>query len=352
MIGTSLRDLPKLRNCKRKRESSWDRTGGNDDRIYIRHGEKKTIAEIKGIGCITHIWMTAQCDEQNFLRKIIIRAWWDEEEKPSIETPLGDFFGMGHARAKSFVSLPLSMGPQNGKAFNCFFPMPFFNGAMIEIENECSQSDLILYYYIDYELYSHPEELGEVGQFHALWHRENPCQAIIPAPNTWHQPGFTGYNLNGLDNYVILEAIGRGQYVGCNLNIENLGKPLEWNYYGEGDDMIFIDGEEWPPSLHGTGTEDYFNLAWSPTQEYSAPYHGLLHKGGNNWSGKMTYYRFHIEDPICFQKSIRVTIEHGHANNRSDDYSSTAYWYQTEPHQPFPPLLEVLKRLPLDIEEL
>ncbi|QPM68144.1 glycoside hydrolase family 172 protein [Atribacter laminatus] len=352
MLGSSLRDLPKLRNCIRKRESSWDRTGGNDDRVYIKPGEKKLITDITGIGCITHIWMTAQCEEQYFLRKILLRAWWDQEESPSIEVPLGDFFGMGHAKTKNYVSLPLSMGPQNGKAFNCFFPMPFFKEAKIEIDNGCSQNELILYYFVDYEIYSTQEELGEVGLFHACWHRDNPCQGIKHSPETWHKPGFTGYNLDGKNNYIILDAAGRGQYVGCNLNIENLGKPLEWNYYGEGDDMIFIDGEKWPPSLHGTGTEDYFNLAWSPNQEYYAPNHGILLKGGNNWSGKITYYRFHIEDPICFQKSIRVTIEHGHANDRSDDYSSTAYWYQTEPHQPFSPMLSVVQRLPMEIEEL
>jgi hypothetical protein len=99
--------------------------------------------------------------------------------------------------------------------------------------------------------------------------------------------------------------------------------------------MIFIDGEEWPPSLHGTGTEDYFNTAWSPQQEYSAPYHGITLSGGDNWSGQISLYRFHVEDPITFERSIRVTIEHGHANKRSDDYSSVAYWYQQEPHKPY-----------------
>jgi hypothetical protein len=136
-----------------------------------------------------------------------------------------------------------------------------------------------------------------------------------------------------------------GHYVGCNINYHNLRSTEEWNWYGEGDDMIFIDDELFPPSLHGTGTEDYFNTAWSPTQSYAAPYHGITMPGGPNWSGKISLYRFHIEDPVCFRKSIRVTIEHGHNNHRSDDISSTAYWYQTEPHQPFD-LLPVAQRLP------
>jgi hypothetical protein len=99
--------------------------------------------------------------------------------------------------------------------------------------------------------------------------------------------------------------------------------------------MIFIDGERWPPSLHGTGTEDYFNTAWCPQQQYSAPYHGITLGGEDNWSGHVSLYRFHVEDPVTFERSIRVTIEHGHANKRSDDYSSVAYWYQAEPHCPF-----------------
>src|SRR5690606_3907734 len=167
-------------------------------------------------------------------------------------------------------------------------------------------------------------------------------------------------------------AEGQGHYVGCNLNIHNLrvGEKQAWpehlnwpvtvdqlregvpeiferfNWYGEGDDMIFIDGEPWPPSLHGTGTEDYFNTAWCPAVPYHAPYHGITLPGGENWSGKISLYRFHIEDPICFQKSIRVTIEHGHNNHRSDDVSSTAYWYQLEPHKPFslPPVEQRLPR--------
>jgi hypothetical protein len=116
--------------------------------------------------------------------------------------------------------------------------------------------------------------------------------------------------------------------------------------------MIFIDGEKWPPSLHGTGTEDYVNMGRCPQQEYSAPYHGLILGGRDNWKGKISYYRYHIQDPITFEKSIRVTIEHGHANHRSDDWSSTAYWYQTEPHAPFAKILAVKERLPVEEETL
>ena len=112
--------------------------------------------------------------------------------------------------------------------------------------------------------------------------------------------------------------------------------------------MIFIDGAKWPPQLHGTGTEDYVNMAWCPQQEYSAPYHGLILGGDANWKGKITYYRYHIQDPISFKKSIKVTIEHGHNNNRSDDWSTTAYWYQTTQHKKFDEILPVEERMPVD----
>ncbi|WP_254550460.1 DUF2961 domain-containing protein [Catellatospora tritici] len=142
--------------------------------------------------------------------------------------------------------------------------------------------------------------------------------------------------------HVILDAVGRGHYVGCVLNIRNLRQTSDWNWYGEGDDMIFIDGEQWPPSLHGTGTEDYFGTAWCPTQEHHAPYHGITLPGGQNWSGDISLYRFHIEDLVTFTESIRVPSSTASPNKRSDDFSSTAYWYQTLPHRPFdlPPVAQ------------
>ena len=215
------------------------------------------------------------------------------------------------------------MSPQDGRALNCFFPMPFAEGARIELESECDEP-LKCYFYVDYE--SHDCVPEEALRFHALWRRER-TKGVDETSLDNARFEFGGKNVTGKDNYVILEAAGRGHYVGCNLNIHNLRFTHEWNWYGEGDDMIFIDGESWPPSLHGTGMEDYFSTAWCPTQSYSSPYHGIILGGGENWSGKVSFYRYHIEDPVMFSKSIRVTIEHGHNNRRSDDYSSTAYWY-------------------------
>jgi hypothetical protein len=312
--------------------------------LHIAPGSAAVLADIGEPGVVRHLWVTIACREPDYLRKIVLRMYWDGSPTPCVEAPIGDFFGLGHARTRNFVSLPLQMSPEDGKAFNCWFPMPF-DSARVEVHSDCTE-EVLLYYYLDYELTGTPDPTA--GRFHAQWRRQQPCDGIADDGLSNDEFQFGGVNTDGAGNYVILEAAGEGHYVGCNLNIQNRRKAdlSQFNWYGEGDDMIFVDGEAFPPSLHGTGTEDYFNTAWCPTQEYNAPYHGLILPGEQNWWGKVSMYRFHIEDPVRFRKSIRVTIEHGHANRRSDDYSSTAYWYQAEPHGPFPTLPPVEQRLP------
>ena len=349
-FGSSLRDLPRLRSSRRKRASSWDRSGGNDDWLTLSPGQTVTLVDVPRAGCVNHIWITAATErtallssEPYFLRKMLLKAYWDGEEEPSVLAPVGDFFGVGHARTVNFASAPIQMSPQDGKAFNCFFHMPFANGARIEITSELESERILFYYYIDYEEFDELED--GLGRFHAQWRRENPTDGVEQSEQSNEEFLFGGQNMGGEGNYTILEAEGKGHYVGCVLNVHNLRDTHQWNWYGEGDDMIFVDGEEWPPSLHGTGTEDYFNTAWCPQQEYSSLYHGITLAGGDNWSGQVSLYRFHVEDPVTFEKSIRVTIEHGHANKRSDDYSSVAYWYQAEPHKPFS-ILPAEQRIP------
>lgn len=346
MLGSSLRDLYRVRDGQRKRESSYDRTGGNKDYFLINPGDIVNLCNIEGSGCITHIWITMAPQSHQPIealhRKVVIRMYWDDESAPSVQAPIGDFFGMGHGITKNFSSAPLAMSPENGQALNSYFAMPFGSRARIEVENN-AEVDIKFYFYIDYELYNRP--IDSDLRFHAQWNRELTKGIDDSISNALYS--FGGKNTTGANNYVLLDAVGKGHYVGCNLNIHNLRVTREWDWYGEGDDMIFIDGEMWPPSLHGTGMEDYFNTAWCPQQEYQSPYHGLLLGGGPNWSGRISAYRFHIEDPVMFNTSIKVTIEHGHNNNRSDDYSSTAYWYQTEPHKDFPIILPVQQRLPL-----
>lgn len=339
-----LANLPLITGTRSARASSYDRSGGNDDRLHIAPGERALLAEIGEPGVVRHVWVTIACRDPAYLRKIVLRAWWDGEAEPSVEVPIGDFFGMGHGLTRNFWSLPLQMSPEDGKGFNCWFPMPFAS-ARIEVESECDEV-AYFYYYVDYELAGAVD--ARQGRFHAQWRRENPTDGVSDAGMRTEAFLFGGENPDGAGNYVILDAQGEGHYVGCNLAIENLREAdlATFNWYGEGDDMIFVDGEPFPPALHGTGTEDYFNTAWCPTQEYHAPYHGIVLAGEQNWAGKIALYRFHIEDPVRFAKSIRVTIEHGHANRRSDDLASTAYWYQAEPHAPFPPLGDVARRLP------
>lgn len=344
-LGGPLRSLARRRHSRSKRLSSYDRSGGNADHIIIPPGENALLGAISGAGVVTHIWMTSACRESAHLRRLVLRVWWDGEATPSVEVPLGDFFGVGHGRTVNYASLPLQMSPQDGQSLNCWFPMPFAQGARFEVRSDCQQHDAVLYFHVDYE--QHAAMPADMLRFHAQWHRENPTTPTVPFREArWQQWHAEGSNLAADDNYVILEASGAGHYVGCSLNIFNLHSDPRFGWYGEGDEMIFVDGEGWPPSIHGTGTEDYAGSAWSPTQPFAAPYHGLPLAGGEHYSGCSTLYRFHIEDPIVFEQSVRVTIEHGHANHRADDVSSTAYWYQTEPHAPFPPLLPVAERLP------
>jgi hypothetical protein len=303
----------------------------------------------------------------DYYRRIVLRFFWDGAAEPSIECPIGDFFGLGHARRKNFVTAVLQMSPKNGRAFNSYWPMPFRGGARVEVENPGDEK-FDLFYYIDYEAYDSPAPLDGQGYFHVQWRRENPTQGwgeeydhlvgdgqriFEPRPKEWFDKLWHGgdprsLNTTGQDNYVILDATGNGIYCGAHLDVDVFARQKN-DWFGEGDDMVFIDGEKWPPSLHGTGTEDWYNCAFCPTQEYQAPYHGVLLYNGTEqwkWKGKQSVYRYHVEDPIRFRKSILVSIEHGHANKLSNDYSSTAYYYLERPQRGGPPLPPVEQRLP------
>ncbi len=345
MIGpTSLGQLPYLRDYESRRASSYDVKGGNRDWWEIAPGETRVLLAADVPGVVKHIWMTVGQDDE-FPRKLALRAFWDGEAEPSVEVPLGDFFGIGNGLRREFCSLPLQMSPADGRGMNCWWPMPF-DCARIEVVND-GEHTIWLYFYIDWE--EHPQPLKNAARFHAQWRRENPTEGWMKErPEDTFAVWDAHPNLSDEGNYVILEAEGDGVYVGCNLNVDVFERQAN-DWYGEGDDMIVIDGEPWPPRLHGTGTEDYFNTAFCPSKEFSTPYHGLTaYSGTKEWpfAGKNSMYRFHIEDPVRFRKSIRVSIEHGEANALSNDYSSTAYWYQHEPHKSFPPLPPVEARMP------
>jgi hypothetical protein len=360
--SSDLANIPKLRKFKRKRISSYDRTGGNSDWFEIHPNERKIIFDIEGPGCVKHIWMTmaAVGAGKYWRRDVIIRFYWDNEKNPSVEVPISDFFGVGHGEIKNFVSAPLQMSPRGGRGFNCWWPMPFKRHGKIEIESQLSKK-FNLYFYIDYEKYDEFPNDSEVpiGYFHAQFRMSKREKDQKKDRDTgkkfskmeWQFTGGKNTRVNGgYDlNHKILHAKGKGQYVGCHLDIDNRARFLLLNWPGEGDDMIFIDediGGE--PTLYGTGTEDYVNTAYSPRkEEYNAQYHGLIKGGGPFWIGKITYYRYHILDPVSFEKEILVTIERGHDNHRlSDRWDSTAYWYQLEPHEKFPELPSMKERKP------
>lgn len=352
-LGSIFDDMMVLRDSLSARASSWDRSGANKDFRCLPAGGTLDLADIPGAGCIRHLYFTITISPHSFgnpryLRDLVLRAYWDQEDTPSVEVPFGDMFGQGHECIRFFRSLLVTVnegmeliGGKTGTitvGFNAYFPMPFADGARLTLANEGDYDVASVWYHVDYEQVPHIDPC--VGRFHAQWRRQNPAPAVGEVVNSAHS---NAANLDGHDNYVILDAHGHGNFVGYFLNVHNFFD----DWYGEGDDMIFIDGDTWPPSIHGTGTEECFGGGACPNVEYAGPYTGFHLIGNKNWIGKTSMYRFHVADPVRFKESIRVTIEHGHANNFANDYSSTAFWYQAEPHAPFPALLPVEERRPV-----
>lgn len=324
--------ISKLQNgIQTKRISSYDRTGGNRDCIQIEPGETSVIADIQGAGIIKHIWITFRSEDPFMRRNSVIRMYWDGEEHPSVESPIGDFFGQGWGEEYSLLSLPFAAAPKQGKALNCYFPMPFQDGAKITIENQSDAAFSSFYYYIDYE--RHASIPADQGRFHAWWNRELTEVHPPEGETEWGVVAPQGNNLTDKNNYVFANIVGKGHFVGIQYYVDNPG-PI---WYGEGDDMWIIDGEDWPGSLHGTGTEDFFNSSWCPNELYQHPYFGYARIPNKlGWMGRTHCYRFFLEDPIYFDKSLKASIEHGHDNNLTLDLCTVSYWYQTEPHSKFP----------------
>ncbi len=311
--------LPFLKNSKLIEISSHDTTGGNNDRISIKKGETATIAYIKGPGIITRIWVTIDSRDPYFLRKILIKMYWDDEKEPSVEAPIGDFFGTGF-KYQQYVS---SFTGMTSGGYYCYFPMPFQKSAKIEIVNQTNLEVYAFYYQIQYQKLS-SRLADDVAYFHAWWHRD--------------------LRTKSKENYLVLDAEGEGQFVGVNMSMQSYNGQL---WYLEGDEMVYVDGEE-KPSLNGTGTEDFFTSGWYFNHgEFFAPYHGLIIKDDS--AARIAAYRFMVGDQIPFAKSLKFTIEHGAENSEIADYSSTAYWYQKEPHRKFPPLLKPSLRIPLRV---
>ena len=340
------------RSYTSQRISSYDRTGANDDGNWkekIKSGETRTIGEVQGPGIIKHIWMTIASNEPYHLKKIVLRIYWDGEQDPSVETPIGDFFGLGLGKYNLYESKFTSVGSQ--RALNAYFPMPFNKSAKITITNEGEIPIGAFYYNIDWEKYrSLP---SNTLYFHAQYRQETPTDGWT---NDWERNGDSivnnHKNPNGEGNYVIMEAEGKGHFIGVTHSIiQNQG-----DWWGEGDEMIYIDGAD-NPDITGTGAEDYYLGAWCyggcginpfghAKPEFDYDDYGNPINGGDDRGAQWTVYRFHEESPIAFSRSLKMTIEHGHANHRSDNYYTVGYWYQTEPHMPFPKFPTMEARIP------
>ena len=297
--------------------------------VVIKSKTTFTVAEISGSGSVQHIWMTPTGN----WRYSILRFYWDDETTPSVEVPVGDFFGMGWGKYSPLQSLAVCVNP--GSAFNCYWPMPFRKKCKITMEN-IDEEDMVLYYQVDYILTEVP---ADAGYFHAQFNRTNP--------------------LPYKQNYTLVDNIkGKGQYVGTYMawGVHNNG------WWGEGEIKFFMDGDTDYPTVCGTGTEDYFcgsydfdtrkknaaGVEESNYTEFSTPYSGLpqVIKGDGHYDMAQRFglYRWHIADPIRFDKDLKVTIQAlgWHSGGRylplQDDIASTVFWNQTEPHNPFPKL--------------
>ncbi|HIJ66298.1 MAG TPA: DUF2961 domain-containing protein [Candidatus Hydrogenedentes bacterium] len=357
MLNAIWHEMARIRTGRTKRASSWDRTGGNYDAVGIAPGETRVLADIGGPGVINHIYFTMITPALWDYRDAVLRMFWDGEDTPSVEAPFGDFFCIGNCTVRRFASLMVAVNAGSGplhanNGYNCYFPMPFARGARIEIENQSERwlggLPAALWYHIDYEELDAPPD-NAIGRFHAQWRREN-LTVVSDAVKKTMENKEPNLNLTGDENYVMLEAQGEGHIAGLFLEVNN----VQGGWYGEGDDMMFIDGDTWPPSQHGTGTEEVFGGGAGPNVEYAGPYTGFLlveNRDGEQYKGLNAMYRWYVQDPIRFHKSVRMSIEHGHGNDFANDYASVAYWYQKEPHAPFPELLPIAARRPIAPED-
>jgi hypothetical protein len=354
LAAEDLSSLPFQKLYTQERASSADPSGGNDDGNWkdpIKPGEQRTIAQLAGPGILTHMWFTIATGERHHLKKIVLRMFWDDDPNPAVESPIGDFFGLGLGEYYLYESGPLSVGSQ--KALNCYFPMPFRKSARITITNEGSEPITAFYYNLDWQKHqSLPENMF---YFYAEYRQAQPNRGWT---NDWKLNGDKRVNdkpnKDGAGNYVMFEGEGPGHYVGVTQSIlQNQG-----DWWGEGDDMMFID-DTTTPHIIGTGSEDYYLGAWcygncginpfgttKPT--FAFQHYGNPLNGGDNRGAGWSVYRFHTDSPVPFQKYFKMSIEHGHANHRSDNFYTVAYWYQKGPHthrNPLPPVQERIPRM-------
>ena len=323
----------RAQNYKSLKQSSHDRTGGNADRWQVKPGATQELFNATGPGVITHIWFTIAAQSRMHLKELVLRAYWDGNAKPSVEAPIGDFFGLNLGEYQIYQSAYLACSP--GRSLNCYFSMPFRKAARLTVTNEGRQEVGAFYSNIDY--LAPPALPEDVLYFHAQYRQQSPCVAQTASK----------LNPDGKLNHVYLETRGRGHLMGVTLGV--LINADGW--MGEGDDMIFVD-DETKPVIIGTGSEDYFLGSWNfgglagatpfAHHYYGAPIIIMAERTG----GRYCCYRWHGDNPVTFTKYLKHTMEHGHANDRGDNFFSVGYWYQSEPYTDFPPLPAVEERIP------
>jgi hypothetical protein len=293
----------------------------NWDNYRVAPGATHTIMDEKGPGIITHIWLTFLGPEPHRWapngsanhQEMLLRMYWDGNDRPAVEVPLGDFFGNCFGQRSEVISIPVVV--EDADSYNCYWQMPFSKSARIEIENQSDKPISLLYYNIDW--IQKPSLPDDTPYFYAQYRQEYPVE---------HDK-----------DYVLLETAGKGHYVGTVLAVRSRSP----GWFGEGDEKIYIDGEA-KPSIWGTGTEDYFCSAWG-LKKASTPYFGVPLFDSREIGGHTSAYRWHINDPLVFNTGIKVTLEHFgwispdenpnyrsmSWNEREDDYASVAFWYQT-----------------------
>jgi D-arabinan exo alpha-(1,3)/(1,5)-arabinofuranosidase (non-reducing end) len=327
----SLPDLPRIKNFSAQRASSGNRfVGSNDDSKRIMPGETLVMADLPGPGVVSHIWLTVADNEFAWPRLVRLRIYYDGKKTPSVDVPLGDFFGVGHGYERDLDSMVIR-NSSFGRAKNSYWPMPFRAACKITVSNEGNRPVSMFYYHVDWQ--RHPSLPDDTAYFHAYYRQERPAAKG--------------------KNYEFLNVKGSGHYVGTVLNV--IQAQVGW--FGEGDDLFYVDGAKHPQIL-GTGTEDYVNEAWG-LRVSTGPYSGTPVAEGELVGARLTGYRWHIPDPVPFTTSLWAGIEHaGWTYNadgslrsgfeeRPDYFSSVAFWYQKGVNEDLPEPPYGTARLPL-----